>query len=117
MFHVCQVGHIKRLQHGIRDIQCGKLPRRLLPPTCGVMSENLDVGCPIIPPTPATSTTSRMSQSSTYSSSFHATRLNVPHCELPHIQISDSDIGDPDLVIETEEELFNQARHIHSRRT
>ena len=81
------------------------------------MSENLDVGCPIINPTPATSTASRMSQSSTYSSSFHATTLNVPHCELPHIQISNSDIEDPDLVMGTDEELFNQATHIHARRT
>ena len=81
------------------------------------MSENLDIGCPIIPPNPTTSTTSRLSQSSTYSSSFHATTLNVPHCELPHIQISNSDIGDPDLVIGTEDELFNPTTHIHARRT
>ena len=32
--HYFQVGHIKRLQHGIKDIQQGKLPPRLLQGSC-----------------------------------------------------------------------------------
>ena len=32
------MGHIKKLQKGIRDIQNGKMPRRLLHATCGVTS-------------------------------------------------------------------------------
>ena len=35
---VTKVGHIKKLQKGIRDIQNGKMPRRLLHATCGVTS-------------------------------------------------------------------------------
>ena len=78
------------------------------------MSENLDVGCP---PNSTTTATSRLSQSSTYSSSFHGPTLTVPHCELPHIQISDTDIGDPNLVIGNEEQLFNTETHMHPRHT
>lgn len=33
---VIKVGHIKKLQKGIRDIQSGKMPRRLLHATSGV---------------------------------------------------------------------------------
>jgi len=32
---VTKVGHIKRLQHGVRDLHHGRLPRRLLHSTCG----------------------------------------------------------------------------------
>ena len=32
------MGHIKKLQKGLRDIQNGKMPRRLLHATCGVTS-------------------------------------------------------------------------------
>ena len=32
-----------------------------------------------------------MSQSSAYTSSFHASTLTVPPCDLPHIQISNTD--------------------------
>ena len=33
-----QVGHIKKLQKGIQNIQNGKMPRRLLHATCGITS-------------------------------------------------------------------------------
>ena len=36
-----QVGHIKKLQKGIKDIQHGKMPRRLLHSTCGVTSVSM----------------------------------------------------------------------------
>lgn len=35
---VSKVGHIKRLQHGIKDIQHGKLPPRLLQGTCATQT-------------------------------------------------------------------------------
>ena len=96
-----KVGHIKRLQHGIRDIQSGKLPRRLLHPTCGVMSQKVDSVSSMIS---TTSTYSRMSQSSACSSSYHgAAALTVPPCDLPHIQISNTDMDDSNLGISSEE--------------
>ena len=41
MHHFFQVGHIKKLQKGIKDIQHGKMPRRLLHSTCGVTSVSM----------------------------------------------------------------------------
>lgn len=98
-----QVGHIKRLQHGIRDIQGGKLPRRLLHPTCGVMAYNYDPGST----TSTSSCTPRMSQSSAYTSSFHASTLTVPPCDLPHIQISNTDEEEACIGSVVEPNIFN----------
>ena len=98
-----QVGHIKRLQHGIRDIQGGKLPRRLLHPTCGVMAYNYDPGST----TSTSSCTPRMSQSSAYASSFHASTLTVPPCDLPHIQISNTDEEETCIGSVVEPNIYN----------
>ena len=107
-----KVGHIKRLQHGIRDIQSGKLPRRLLHPTCGVMSQKVDSVSSMIS---TTSTYSRMSQSSACSSSYHgAGGLTVPPCDLPHIQISNTDMDDSNLGISSEE-VFDPGAQIPPR--
>ena len=98
-----KVGHIKRLQHGIRDIQGGKLPRRLLHPTCGVMAYNYDPGST----TSTSSCTPRMSQSSAYTSSFHASTLTVPPCDLPHIQISNTDVEETCIGSVVEPNIYN----------
>ena len=96
-----KVGHIKRLQHGIRDIQGGKLPRRLLHPTCGVMAYNYDPGST----TSTSSCTPRMSQSSAYT--FHASTLTVPPCDLPHIQISNTDEEETCIGSVVEPNIYN----------
>ena len=108
LYSVClsffaKVGHIKRLQHGIRDIQGGKLPRRLLHPTCGVMAYNYDPGST----TSTSSCTPRMSQSSAYTSSFHASTLTVSPCDLPHIQISNTDAEEACIGSVVEPNIYN----------
>ena len=107
-----QVGHIKRLQHGIRDIQIGKMPRRLLHPTCGVMSQNYDLS---EPSTSRENTTPRMSNSSAFSSSFQGATITAPPCDLPRIQISDIEMEDSSIGMGTEEELFDQETHVRHR--